>query len=361
MRILSMKRARCAIPSSKTFGLRGYCCIVVTLLSCFSGGWRRAEGPTAKSAGPRRRNAQLRWAMQRQDPLLALSGGRSGVCLPGVLPGQPNRRSATHPRRILTTPAGSARSARGAGSPRSRPAIWSSPADAGPKLSRSWPDHPALPADRRCGTMPCLPPQTKLLGHFLSRDARGGLQGLFEPRPDRLAHLHTQVGIAEEFAQAIVHDPLDQFLELLQRQVRELHDAHPRNLAYNESQLKPRKPIINRAYGGCHGKSNLERGRARRKQQVRDRRRQSLLPARCDQTSVLQTERSAHDLPVEGRGQLLRRGSKRPSQQGRRLVLPCAQERCQEHHWLHRLLERRQGGGLGRAMKRLAGKIAIVT
>src|SRR6266568_9582204 len=44
MRILSMKRARCAIPSSKTFGLRGYCCIVVTLLSCFSGGWRRA-GP----------------------------------------------------------------------------------------------------------------------------------------------------------------------------------------------------------------------------------------------------------------------------------------------------------------------------
>src|SRR5437867_12957664 len=47
MRILSMKRAKCAIPPSKTFGLRGYCCIVVTLLSSFSGGWRRA-GTLAK-------------------------------------------------------------------------------------------------------------------------------------------------------------------------------------------------------------------------------------------------------------------------------------------------------------------------
>src|SRR5207247_10544471 len=49
MRILSMKRARCAIPPSKTFGLRGYCCIVVSLLSSFSGGWRRA-GALAKSS-----------------------------------------------------------------------------------------------------------------------------------------------------------------------------------------------------------------------------------------------------------------------------------------------------------------------
>src|SRR2546428_11143847 len=49
MRILSMKRARCAIPPSKTFGLRGYCCIVVTLLSSFSGGWRRAGAPAKRS------------------------------------------------------------------------------------------------------------------------------------------------------------------------------------------------------------------------------------------------------------------------------------------------------------------------
>src|SRR5207237_7609791 len=48
-------------------------------------------------------------------------------------------------------------------------------------------------------------------------------------------------------------------------------------------------------------------------------------------------------------------------QQGRRLLLPRAQGRSQEYHWLCRLLERRQGGGLERAMKRLAGKIAIVT
>src|SRR2546426_2406894 len=135
-------------------------------------------------------------AARRQDPLLALSGERSGVCLPGVPPGRSSRRSATRPRHILTNRAGPARSARGAGSPRSRPAIWSSPPDAGPKLSRSWQDHPALPVDRRCGTMPCLPPQTELLGHFLSRDARGGRQGLFEPRPDRFAQFHTQVGIA---------------------------------------------------------------------------------------------------------------------------------------------------------------------
>src|SRR5207245_5463433 len=54
-------------------------------------------------------------------------------------------------------------------------------------------------------------------------------------------------------------------------------------------------------------------------------------------------------------------GCERPGQQGRRLVVPIAQGRGQEHHWLCRLLERRQGRGLGRTVKRLAGKIAIVT
>src|SRR6266571_9061588 len=49
MRILSMKRARCAIPPSRIFGLRGYCCIVVTLLSSFSGGWRRAGARAERS------------------------------------------------------------------------------------------------------------------------------------------------------------------------------------------------------------------------------------------------------------------------------------------------------------------------
>src|SRR5205807_1060350 len=62
---------------------------------------------------------------------------------------------------------------------------------------------------------------------------------------------------------------------------------------------------VNNAYGGRHGKSNLERGRARRKQGLYHRRRRSLLPARYNPPSILQTERDTHNLPVERRGQLL--------------------------------------------------------
>ena len=81
--------------------------------------------------------------------------------------------------------------------------------------------------------MPCLPPQTELLGYVLSREARGGSQGLFEPGPDRLAHLHAEVGIAQKLPQPIVHDTLDQGIELLQREVRQLHSARLFSLAYN--------------------------------------------------------------------------------------------------------------------------------
>jgi len=95
--------------------------------------------------------------------------------------------------------------------------------------------------------MPCLPPQTEFLSYVLSREARGGGQGLFEPGPDRLAHLHAEVGIAQKLPQPIVHDTLDQGLELVQREVRELHDARPRDLAYNESQFHPCKPLNERA------------------------------------------------------------------------------------------------------------------
>src|SRR2546429_9555647 len=48
-------------------------------------GWRRAgvraerNAPEAESAGPRRRNAQLRWAMRGQDPLSSLSPFRHAI------------------------------------------------------------------------------------------------------------------------------------------------------------------------------------------------------------------------------------------------------------------------------------------
>src|SRR5437879_12973942 len=104
-----------------------------------------------------------------------------------------------------------------------------------------------------------LPPQTELLGYVLSREARRGSQGLFEPRPDRLAHLRAEVGVAQELPQPIVHDAIDQGFELLQREVRELHGARPPDLAYNEFRLQSRKPFNNRAYGGCDGNSSPQR------------------------------------------------------------------------------------------------------
>src|SRR5207245_11048928 len=114
----------------------------------------------------------------------ALSGGRSGAHPPGVPPDRLSRRSATRPRRIWTNRTGPARPARGEGSPRWRPATWSYPTGAGPSSCRLPQDPLPPPADRRGDTMPCLPPQTELLGYVLSREAPGGRQGLLQPGPD---------------------------------------------------------------------------------------------------------------------------------------------------------------------------------
>src|SRR5438128_8963952 len=66
---------------------------------------------------PRPRLLRLRLAMtvrvaRRQDPLLALSGWRSGAHPPGVPPDRSSRRSATRPRRIWINRTGPARPAR---------------------------------------------------------------------------------------------------------------------------------------------------------------------------------------------------------------------------------------------------------
>jgi len=63
--------------------------------------------------------------------------------------------------------------------------------------------------------------------------------------------------------------------------------------------------------------------------------RQYFKPSATHTTCPWKGEASYYDVSANGGGQ-----------QGRRVVLPRAQGRRQEHHWLCRILERRQGGGL---------------
>src|SRR5688572_12234005 len=77
-----------------------------------------------------------------------------------------------------------------------------------------------------------------------------------------------------------------------------------------------------------------------------------LLPGRVYQPRAFPRERDAHGLPVEGHGELLRRGRGRRDQRRRGVVLPGAEGRGQRDRGARRLLARREG----RMSRRLAGE-----
>src|SRR2546426_388317 len=95
-----------------------------------------------------------------------------------------------------------------------------------------------------------------------------------------------------------------------------------------------------------HAEGDLERRRARRERPLRGRGGEPVLPARRGPARVSEAKRDAHDLPLEGGRELLRRGGERRDQPRRRLVLPGAQGGGAEHHRVRRLLARREGRGV---------------
>src|SRR5665213_225805 len=102
------------------------------------------------------------------------------------------------------------------------------------------------------------------------------------------------------------------------------------------------------AEGWSKRESHLERRRARRKQQHRGRRGEPVLPARLDQTRVFQRQRDNQCVSVEGHRIVLHGRRQRPPERRCRLVLSDAQGRSQEHHRIHRVLERRRGHAVDR-------------
>src|SRR5688500_18765931 len=73
------------------------------------------------------------------------------------------------------------------------------------------------------------------------------------------------------------------------------------------------------------------------------RRGEPLLPGRVYQPRASPRERDAHGLPLEGHGELLRRGRGRRDQRRRGVVLPGAEGRGQRDRGARRLLARREG------------------
>src|SRR5581483_3839748 len=102
-------------------------------------------------------------------------------------------------------------------------------------------------------------------------------------------------------------------------------------------------------YRGAHAASDLERRRPRRERAVRDRRGELLLPAGRREPQPPEPEHDPHDVPVEGRRELLRRRRRRADEPRRRLVLPRAEGRRATDQGPRRVLARRHGRALAAA------------
>lgn len=84
----------------------------------------------------------------------------------------------------------------------------------------------------------CLPAEPELICEVFARESFRAGEGFFESSAQLLAQLESEVGIAQQFTQAIVDDPSYEFFQLCRGKLSKVH--------------------IDRGYGGGCLKCNWE-------------------------------------------------------------------------------------------------------